>query len=176
MACAIELPVSGRISGVSDSKEEPQIRHETPRLVSVQNFAGMYPHENSCARALHKRPGPRYGFANLGAWHRIQPGERRLLPAMLIKICGVKPALKIRPSHRPLRIEHGESCRVAISPLDDHVLPENPFEPEAEAQRCPPRRCIQGIALPFVAAVPQVLENMTRHEIHGLGGQRGGVP
>ena len=33
--------------------------------------------------------------------------------------------------------------------------------------------CIESIALPFITAVSQIFENMPRHEVHGLRGQRG---
>lgn len=74
---------------------------------------------------------------NLFRWNSIELGEGRLLPAVGFEICRVEPAFEIRFACRPLGIEHGEPCGVPIPPFDDHMLPENSFELESEAQRGP---------------------------------------
>src|SRR5882724_2749836 len=96
----------------------------------------------------------------------VELGECHSLPAILTKIRRIEPALEICLSERPFGIEHGEPCRVPVSPLDDHVLPENPLEAETQAQRGPPRRGIESVALPFVAAIAQFVEHMPRQQIH----------
>ena len=103
----------------------------------------------------------------------VEPGQSHFLPAIFGKVGRIEPALEIGLALWPFGIQHGEPRGIPISPFDDHVLAENSFKPETEAQCGPPRRRIEGIALPFVAAVSQVLEDMARHEIHGLGSECG---
>src|SRR5580693_3088585 len=94
--------------------------------------------------------------------------------ALLIEIIRRKPALVGRLARRPLAVEHRKPSRVAIAALDDHVLPENSFESEAEALRGATRRRVEGVALPLVAAIAERLEDVTREQILRLG--RAGRP
>ena len=72
-------------------------------------------------------------------------------------------------------IEHGEPCRIAVAAFDDHVLAEDAFEGEAEAQGGAAAGLVVRVALPLVAAVAQVLEDVAGHQVHGLGGGAGAL-
>src|SRR5438552_11285361 len=112
---------------------------------------------------------------NLCPWDQIKRRKRALLPPLGIKIVCMQPALKSCLSRRPFGIEHGKPGRIAISALDYHVLPENPLEGKAETQRRPSGRSIESVALPLIAAISEILKNVPRHQIHGLGRQRGAL-
>src|SRR5690606_3283385 len=84
---------------------------------------------------------------------RLQPSQ---LAAGFIEIAWIEPGNERRPDRRfPLVIEHGEPCRIAIASLDDHVLPEDSLEGESKPERRLAGTLVQGVALPFVAAVAQ---------------------
>lgn len=55
------------------------------------------------------------------------------------------------------------------------MLPEHALEHEPEPQRGPAARGVQRVALPLVAAEPQVRERVARHQVHGLGRGRGAL-
>ena len=61
--------------------------------------------------------------------------ELDLLPSIGPKVRRIEPPFEIRFSRRPFGIEHGEPCRIAVSPFDHHVLTKNSLEGKAEAQR-----------------------------------------
>src|ERR1700720_735719 len=103
------------------------------------------PDAKSCASL-----GAIFRGSALSSRDAIERRERRLLPAIRVKIRGIEPALKIRFARRPFGIEHGEPCRIPISAFDNHVLSENSLERKTKTQRGSTRGCIQGIALPLV--------------------------
>src|SRR5438132_5117469 len=88
-------------------------------------------------------------------------GEALALAAFGVEIPRVEPVLETVPHCRPLAIEHRIPRRVAAARFVDHRLPENAFELESITQRGGSRRRVQRIALPFVAAIPELVERAT---------------
>src|SRR6516165_4777749 len=92
-----------------------------------------------------------------------------------VEINRAQPALEIAPARRPLAIEHGKSDVVAIAALGNHVLAESALVDKSIAQRGAPRGGVERIALPFVAAIAERVEAVTRQEILGFGAERGAL-
>ena len=88
---------------------------------------------------------------------------------VVIEIVRREPALVRRLARRPLAVEHRKPGGVAVAALDDHVLAENPLEREAEALRGAARGRVEGVALPLVAAIAELLEDIAREQILRLG-------
>ena len=65
--------------------------------------------------------------------------------------------------------EHREPGGVTITSLDDHVLPKDALEAEAVAQRSALRGRVEIIALPFVAAIAEFVEDMGGEQILRFG-------
>src|SRR6185295_13957364 len=61
-------------------------------------------------------------------------------------------------------VDHGEPRAVAISSAVDHVLAEEPFVLITEALGCGARFRVLRIALPFEAAVAEIVEDVARVE------------
>src|SRR5713101_2771415 len=101
-------------------------------------------------------------------WSRltVQCREGYFLAAVRIEIGNIQPAFESGLAFGPLGIEHRIPGGVTAATLDDHVLAEDPLESEPEPQRCSSRGGVQRIALPFVPAVPQLFEDVARHQIH----------
>ena len=83
--------------------------------------------------------------------------------------------LEVRPDRRPLVVEHRVPGRVAVPPLDDHVLAEDALEREPEPFGRRARPGVQRVALPFHAAVAQLVERFLQHQVHGLGVRAGAL-
>ena len=98
--------------------------------------------------------------------------ELRLLPPIPIEILRREPALERGLARRPFAVEHGEIGGVAVAALGDHVLAQDAFEREAEAQRRAARRRVERVAFPFVAPIAERLEHIARQQILRLGGER----
>src|SRR6185295_15019555 len=98
--------------------------------------------------------------------------ELGFLPPIPIEILRREPALERGLPRRPLAVEHGKPGGVAASALDDHVRAEQPLIGEAETLRRPARGGVEGVALPFVAAVTERLEGVARDQVLCLGAER----
>src|SRR5262249_56609519 len=75
-------------------------------------------------------------------------------------------------ARRPFGIEHRKPGIVTIAALGDHVLAERAFVDETVAQCGAPRWGVKRIALPFIAAVAERLEHLTRQQILRFGAPR----
>src|SRR6185369_7401430 len=89
--------------------------------------------------------------------------QRVFLPSVVVEVGGRKPPLEGGFAGRPFGIEHGIPGGIAIPTFHDHMLAEDSLELKTEAEGGAAGRCIAGIALPFVAAVAQILKNVARH-------------
>src|SRR5262249_55992753 len=88
-----------------------------------------------------------------------------LLPSLCVEILRREPALEGNLARQPFGLEHGVIRRVAAAAFRDHVSAQNTLEHEAVAQCRPARRCVERVALPFIAPVPQRLESVARARI-----------
>ena len=85
-------------------------------------------------------------------------------------------AMLRRPaSGGPFVVEHREPGRIAVAILDDHVLAEDAFKGKAQAQGGAAAGLVFRVALPLVAAVAQVFEDVPGHQVHGFSGGRGAL-
>src|ERR1700679_772483 len=69
---------------------------------------------------------------------------------------------------RPLLVDDGEPRRVAAALLVDDRIEEDAFKAKAEAQGSASRGYVQRIALPFVAAIAEVVEGMAHQQVLDL--------
>jgi hypothetical protein len=97
------------------------------------------------------------------------------LNPLRVEIIRAQPAFEIALARRPLAIEHGKPDVIAIAALGNHVLAESALVDKSIAQRGPPRGGVERIALPFVAAIAEHVEDVTRQEILGFGAERGAL-
>src|SRR5208337_1387311 len=95
---------------------------------------------------------------------RHEARQALLLPSLAIEVVAPEPALEGRLASRPFAVEHREPGGVAVAALDDHVLAENTLEGEAQALRRAPRRRVERVALPFVTAIAERIENIGGEE------------
>ncbi len=95
------------------------------------------------------------------------------MAAVGIKVPGCEPGLETVAHARPLLVRDGEPCRIAAALLVDAGVEEDAFEAEAEAQRRAAGGRVQCITFPFVAAVTEVLEGITHHQVLDLRGGAG---
>src|SRR5579883_1733202 len=100
---------------------------------------------------------------------RCRRRERLPLATVGVEVRRIQPALERALPVRPLATEHRVPVAVAAPTLDDLVLTERPLVHEPQPQRGPPRGGVEGVTLPLVPAIAQLLECMTGHEVHGLG-------
>src|SRR5215813_12576106 len=77
-------------------------------------------------------------LCNVKALCPIEGGQ---LPAPVVEVPGIEPALEGGFPRGPFGIEHRIPRGIAIAALHDHVLPEDSFESEAEPQRGAKARC-----------------------------------
>jgi hypothetical protein len=75
----------------------------------------------------------------------------------------------------PLVVEHGEPGGVAVAVFYDEVLAEDAFVGESEALGGAAAGLILGVALPFIAAIGEVVEDVAGHEVHGFSGGCGAL-
>ena len=87
---------------------------------------------------------------------------------------GSSHASKAVAETRPLVVGDGEPRGVAVAALGDHRLAEGALVGEPEPGRCAPRGLVEGVALPLVAAHPDDVEGVRRHQVHRL--RRGSRP
>src|ERR1700678_3501363 len=106
---------------------------------------------------------------------RVQPGKADLLPAVLVKILRLKPALEASLPHRPFAVDDRIPGVVAVAPLRDHVLPKDSLIDKSVAQSRAARGRVQCIAFPLVAAVAEVFENVARQKVLSFGAERGAL-
>src|SRR5574341_1602330 len=106
-------------------------------------------------------------------WFRSRLSEPLPLSPTPIEVRRIEPPLEPRPERGPLRVEHRVPRRVPGAALHDHVLAEDAFEGEPEPDRGALRGFVQGVALPLVPPVAQILEGVLRHQVHRLGGSGG---
>src|SRR4026208_858746 len=90
-----------------------------------------------------------------------------LAPAF-VEVGRRQPLLVGTPQRRPLAIEHREPRGVAIAPFVYDGLAENALEAEAQTFGGAAPRHIQAVALPFVAAIAELVENAAHHQEHRL--------
>ena len=85
---------------------------------------------------------------------------------MLVEIGRIEPALKggadAGPFFRNDRIPGG----IAAPALVDNRAPEDPLEGKSISLCSQARGSIQAVALPFVAAVAQIFEDIAGEEVH----------
>src|SRR5215216_2176381 len=98
----------------------------------------------------------------------MQVRQPHALSALGVEIIGRQPLLERRFSLWPFVIEHGVPRGVAAAPFLNHVLAKGSFERESEADRSPPGWSIQRVALPFIAPIAEILEDVASHQIHRL--------
>jgi len=97
------------------------------------------------------------------------------LPALGVEVFGGEPGLEGLFSCGPFGVEHAEPGGVAVAALDDHVLAEDAFKCEAEAQGGLAAGQVFGVALPLVAAVAEIFKDVPGHEVVGLSGGGGAL-
>jgi len=102
----------------------------------------------------------------------VQLAEAHLLLSVRIEILRREPELEGSLALGPFAIEHGVVGRVAAPAFHDHVLAHDALEHEAITQCRSPRRRVERVALPFVAAVAKRLECMAGKQELGLGSER----
>ena len=104
-------------------------------------------------------------LAGLGAQRR----QRGPLTPVGVEVLGRQPRAEGRADRRPLAVEDREPRRVAVAPLDDHVLAEHALRDEAEAQRRGLRPLVGRVALPLQPPVAERLEGVARQQEDRLG-------
>ena len=119
---------------------------------------------SSAKRARLSSDGRRHG-----AVLRHEIGKTDFLAPGGVEIVGREPALVSGLARRPLAVEHGEPGGVAVAALDDHVLAEDALEREAEALGRALRGRVEVVALPLVAAIAEIVEDIAREEILRFG-------
>src|SRR5262249_14630691 len=88
--------------------------------------------------------------ADLNGFDCRTPLQRPTLLPLSIEVRRVEPALERRFACRPFRVEHGVPRGIAIVPLDDHMLAEDPLKGESQPHCCTPGRLVFRVALPFI--------------------------
>ena len=73
--------------------------------------------------------------------------------------CRIEPALESGAQSRPLAVEDREPRGIAAAALVHCCLPEQPLIAEAEAQGRRPRRGVERVTFPFVAAISEFVED-----------------
>src|SRR5688572_249064 len=96
------------------------------------------------------------------------------LLSVAVEIGRIEPLLQCACRLGPFAVQHREPSRLAVLSLDDHVLAEQAFELHAVAERCPSGCLVVIVAFPFEAPVAEILEDMARGKVEGLG--RCGTP
>src|SRR5690606_23417626 len=87
-----------------------------------------------------------------------------LLLAVTIKVFRCKPCLIGFLQGRPFAVENGKPCRIAVSALGHHMLAEYTLELKPETLGGTLGRPIFIVALPFVAAVAKLIENILHEQ------------
>src|SRR6516165_5031914 len=137
-----------------------------PSLVKASAMARPMP----CPAAVTSATLP-WSLSLISSSCGVQCGEADFLPAISIKIFRRQPAFEIALARRPFVVEHRKPRVVAIAALGNHVLAEGALVDEPVTQRRSPRRRIQRVAFPFIAAIAERLENVTRQQILGFGAE-----
>src|SRR6516162_9076593 len=122
-----------------------------PSLVKASAMARPMP----CPAAVTSATLPLSRLLILSSCGAIQTGEADFLNALGIEILWPQPQFDI-----------------AIAALGNHVLAERALVDEAIAARGPPRRGIESVAFPFIAAIAERLEHVTRQQILSFGTER----
>ena len=136
-------------------------------------FVSKTPH------GLRERGHIRFGpwAARRQASHKRRAERRRGLAAGGV----VKDRFDFLPSLRPVRVQHRAPRGVAIAPLYQTILPEDPLEAEAQPHRGHLGPCVQTLALPLHTPVSQPVNALASHQandprVHPGSLRRGGVP
>src|SRR4051794_29806979 len=95
--------------------------------------------------------------------------ELPALAAFVVEVRRVEPRLERGTARGPPAVDDREPRVVAVASTPDVRLPERPLVGEAEPLRSTARRSVQAVALPFVAAIAQVVEGVPHHEVHRFG-------
>src|SRR4051812_31342131 len=85
-----------------------------------------------------------------------QRGERRALPSVIVEVGGIEPAPERGIERGPFAVDDRVPRRVPVASLVDARLAKDAFVGEAEPLRGGARRRVQGMALPFVAPIPEL--------------------
>src|SRR5205814_2368319 len=78
------------------------------------------------------------------------------LAAIRVEVRRIQPRAERAIERRPFLVDARVPCRVAIASLVDARLAEHAFVRESEALRRGARRGVQRVALPLVAAIPEL--------------------
>lgn len=100
--------------------------------------------------------------------HGSETSKTPQLNPRLVKVRRIEPFLEGKPAGRPFMIEYGKPGGVPVVVLHHHVLAKNAFEGEAKPQSGFPAWLVQGIALPFIAPVAEILKHAPHHQEHGF--------
>src|SRR4051794_4455010 len=97
---------------------------------------------------------------------RASAPERAPLAARGVEVFGREPALEGGLARKPFLVGDREPGGVSVAALVDGRLTEEAFVLEAEPLGRGSRRRVQGIALPLVAAIAELVEDAAHEEIH----------
>src|SRR5215472_1906582 len=89
--------------------------------------------------------------------------QRLPLSALLVEVLHREPGLERALQLWPLLVDDGIPRRIAVTSLVDNCLTEDSLELEAKSLSRLARGRIETVALPFVATIPKLVENV-RHE------------
>ena len=92
--------------------------------------------------------------------------EAGALAAGVVEVRRVQPGLVGGADARPLGVGDREPVGVAVAALVDHRVAEPALVGEAEPGRGRPRRLVEAVALPLVAAVAELVEDVVRQQVH----------
>lgn len=98
-----------------------------------------------------------------------QGGQTCFLLAVLIKIIRREPFLVSRFQPSPLAVDDAPPSRVSVAAMIDLVLPEGPFEAKTQPFSGDHGRGVGVVALPLVAPVTQIVEDVLHEQELRLG-------
>src|SRR5262249_24952455 len=139
-----------------------------PSLTKLSAIARPMP----CPAAVTSATLPCSRLLILSSCGAVQCGEADFLVALCVEIVGRQPAFEIALARGPFGIEHRKPGVIAIASLGHHVVAERALVDETVAQCRATRRGIERIAFPFIAAIAECLEHVTRQQILGFGAKR----
>src|SRR6478735_11059400 len=96
-------------------------------------------------------------------------GQAGALAAHVVEVVVVEPGIERCAHARPLAVRDREPVGVAVAALVDEGIAEPALPDEAEPERCAARRRVEAVALPLVAAVAEVVEDVSHQESLQLG-------
>src|SRR5215469_5290484 len=142
-----------------------------PSFVNASAIARPMP----CPPAVTSATLPCSLLLILSSCGAVEYGEAYFLNALRIEVLGRQPAFEVALAHRPLAVEHGKPRVIAIAALGDDMLTERALVNEPITQRRTTRPGIVRVAFPFIAAIAERLECVTRQQILSFGAERGAL-